>query len=112
MVGDGLVEGILPVPTAGDSTGHEEVDVVGELFAVDGVWCETVSLVTMASPSSLTAASHVLLMWSPTAIMMLAAALVARAPASAMNANGHARASAAAVESSLRLRAVLARAAA
>ena len=37
MVGDGLVESVLPVPTAGDSTGHEEVDVVGELFAVDGV---------------------------------------------------------------------------
>ena len=63
-----------------------------------------VSLVTMVvSPSSLTAASHVLLMPLPTAIMRLAVALVARAPASAMNAAGHASANAAAVERSLRL---------
>ena len=34
---DGLVEGVLPVPTAGDSARHEEVDVFRELFAVDGV---------------------------------------------------------------------------
>lgn len=35
MVGDGLVEGVLPVPAPGDSTGHKEVDMVGELVAVD-----------------------------------------------------------------------------
>lgn len=40
MVGDRLVEGVLPVPTARDSARHEEVDVVGELFAVNGVWRE------------------------------------------------------------------------
>lgn len=34
---DGLVEGVLSVPTVGDSARHEEVDVFRGLFAVDGV---------------------------------------------------------------------------